>query len=175
MAQSRVVLLELLGPVALALLVGCGSVSVRQTGANSVADLQKEDDYRAVWQKDVTTLRLDTAPLAPNSSSPGVCNKGGTKQGCYDADEKLIADIAKLLAHLSSVPVPPRFSKGNALVREGFQTDADGLRLRDQVISGSDPSASFGPSNAKLQEALDLITQGYNAFPTDNRPVPNPT
>jgi hypothetical protein len=147
---------------------------VRQTGANSAEDLQKEDNYRAVWEKDVTTLRLDSAPLTPNDSSPGVCNKGGTKQGCYDTDERLIADITKLLAHLSALPVPPRFSKADALIRQGFQSDADGLKLRDEVLAGSDPNASFGPSNAKLREALDLLTQGYNAFPADNRPAPNP-
>jgi hypothetical protein len=70
-----------------------GCVSVRTTGAASIQDMQAEDAYKAVYAEQMTRVRTDNVAFQPTSSSPGVCNKGGSQQGCFDADAVMIQDF----------------------------------------------------------------------------------
>jgi hypothetical protein len=148
------------------------SSSVKVTGAASVTDMVNEQSYNTAYQRDVLKIQADTVPYAATASSPGVCNKGGTKQGCYDTDQKVMGDLKVMLTDLGKLTVPPRFNKANTDLRQGLQVLIDGLNLRDKVIAGGDPSASLDPSNQKLQEATDLQHKAYLEFPADNAPLP---
>jgi hypothetical protein len=146
--------------------------SVKVTGAASVTDMANEQTYNTTYQQDVLRIQADTVPYTATASSPGVCNKGGTKQGCFDTDQKVVGDLKVMLTDLGKLTLPPRFSKANTDLRQGLQILIDGLTLRDQVIAGSDPTASLDPSNQKLKEATDLQHKAYLEFPADNAPLP---
>jgi hypothetical protein len=146
--------------------------SVKITGAASITDMANEQSYNTAYQQDVLRIQADTVPYAATATSPGVCNKGGTKQGCYDTDQKVVVDLKVMLTDLGKLTVPPRFSRANTDLRQGLQILIDGLTLRDQVIAGSDPSASLDPSNQKLKAATDLQHEAYLEFPADNAPLP---
>lgn len=60
----------------------------------------------------MSQFQKDLQLLAPSESNPGVCNAGGTKQGCYDADLKLIGDLKAMLSALEAIDVPPPLCRG---------------------------------------------------------------
>ena len=142
------------------------------TGAGTPQDLANESSYNQVWNRDMTQIARDSQPLAPTATAPGVCNNGGTKQGCYDTDERIIADLTGMKTDVALLMVPPRYATANQLLQQALQLDIDGLRLRDQAIASSDPNASFGPSNDKLTQADATFRRAHIAFPSDNRPIP---
>lgn len=145
---------------------------LKVTGANSVAEFAAEQNYDAAYSRDAAKIQADSIPYAPTSLTPGVCNKGGTKQGCYDTDQKVIGDFRLMARDLGQLTVPPRFKQADTDLRAGLQLSIDGLNLRDQAIASTDPNSSFVASNQKLQEALTMLHQANNEFPTDNAPQP---
>jgi hypothetical protein len=145
---------------------------LKVTGANSVAEFAAEQNYDAAYSRDAAKIQADSIPYAPTSTTPGVCNKGGTKQGCYDTDQKVIGDFRLMMTDLGRLTVPPRFKQADTDLRTGLQLSIDGFSLRDQAIASTDPSASFTASNQKLQEALTMLHQANNEFPADNAPQP---
>jgi hypothetical protein len=142
------------------------------TGAATATDFAAEQTYGAVYKHDVLAIQADTVPYTPTSTTPGVCNKGGTKQGCYDTDQKVVRDLRSMQADLGRLTVPPRFKKADSDLRAGLKLNIDGLLLRDQAIASNDPNATFGPSNQMLQQAVDQLHKAYTEFPTDNAPQP---
>jgi hypothetical protein len=132
-----------------------------------------EANYRVVYQKDAAQIKTDSAPFAANGKTPGVCSKGGTKQACVATGEKVLADVKKLQADLKALPVPPRYVAGDGLLRQGLQAEIDGITLRDQALTSTDPTASIEPGNAKLAQAATLFKKADEAFPADARPTPS--
>lgn len=57
-------------------LPGCG-LTVSTFSINDAA-------YKAMWATDWGAINADARAFAPSSGSPGSCNTGGTKIGCYD-------------------------------------------------------------------------------------------
>ena len=145
---------------------------LKVTGANSVGEFAAEQNYDAVYSRDAAKIQADSIPYAATSTSPGVCNKGGTKQGCYDTDQMVIGDFRLMITDLGRLATPPRFKQADSDLRAGLQLSIDGFSLRDQAIASTDPNASFAASNQKLQEALTALHQANNEFPTDNAPQP---
>ena len=132
-----------------------------------------EANYRAVYQKDAAQVQADSAPFADKGTTPGVCSKGGTKQACVAAGDKVLADLKKMQADLKGVTVPPRYVEGDKLLKQALQTEIDGLTLRDQALTSNDPTASIEPGNAKLAQAAALFKKADQAFPVDARPTPS--
>jgi uncharacterized protein YceK len=156
--------------VLLLTLSGCATISVHTTGAASVDDLNAENAYVAVYMDHVTVLSRDLLPFAASGSNPGVCNKGGTKQGCYDVDAKVIADLNAMLDAFAAIAVPPRFAVANGLLRDAIAKNVQGLDLRNRAIANNDDNAwpQHGPL---LEQAQAGWTAAYAAFPADNRPA----
>ena len=156
--------------VLLMILAGCVTVGVHTTGAASVDDLKAENAYVAVYMDHMTVLSRDLLPFAASGSNPGVCNKGGTKQGCYDVDAKVISDLNAMLNALAATAVPPRFAEANELLREAITMNVQGLDLRNRAIANNDNNAweQHGPL---LEQAEAGWKAAYAAFPADNRPV----
>jgi hypothetical protein len=150
-----------------------GCVSVRTTGAASVQDLQAEDGYKAVYAERMTRLQADSLVLQPTTTTPGVCNKGGTKQACYDADVVLIQDLRATLDALAATAVPPRYVDGDRLLREAITQDIRGLELRNKAIAESD-NAAWTEHKIVLDQAIAAFNDAYLVFPADNRPAPAP-
>ena len=145
---------------------------LKVTGANSVAEFAAEQNYDAAYSRDAAKIQADSIPYTPTSTTPGVCNRGGTKQSCYDTDQMVIGDFRLMLTDLGRLSTPPRFKQADSDLRAGLQLSIDGLSLRDQAIASSDPNASFTASNQKLQEALTTLHLANNEFPADNAPQP---
>ena len=156
--------------VLLMTLAGCVTVGVHTTGAASVDELKAENAYVAVYMDHMTVLSRDWLPFAASGSNPGVCNKGGTKQGCYDADSKVIGDLDAMLAALASTAVPSRFAEANGLLRDAITKNVQALDLRNRAIANNDNIAwqQHGPL---LAGAVAGWMAAYAAFPADNRPA----
>ncbi len=159
-----------LAVVSLVTLAGCVSVGVHATGAASVEDLKAENGYIAVYMDKMTALSRDLQLFAPSGNNPGVCNKGGTKQGCFDADAKAIAGWNRMLEALKATTVPPRFVEADRLLRDAIAKNEQGLELRNQAIANNDDHAwqQHGPL---LEQAQAGFKAAYAAFPADNRPA----
>jgi hypothetical protein len=152
---------------------GCVSVSVRTTGADTVADFQGEDQYKVVYAQQMSKFQGDLRLLEPAGSNPGVCNAGGSQQGCYDVDATLIVDLRSTLDALSATSVPPRFVAADKLLAEALSQNIRALELRNQAIAKKD-NAAWTQHKSVLADALALYQKSYEAFPEDNRPVPRP-
>lgn len=159
--------------IMLGLLTGGCTFYTRTTGAETVEDLQAEDRYKAVYAEHMDRLRQDFKLLAPTATSPGVCNIGGTKQGCYDADVKIISSLQEMLEALEETQVPPRYEPADALLKEALDLNIRALELRNQGIAQND-DAAFQEHREVMEEALAQWAEAYAAFPTDNPPQPPP-
>lgn len=152
----------------LILLAGC--FSLRTTGAETIEDLQSEDAYKLVYAQQVVTVRGALQTLSPSGSNPGVCNKGGSKQGCYDADTGLIVAWQSMLEALRATSVPPRYVAGDGLLTEAIAKSIEGLDLRNRALEQND-NALWRQSASVLDEAEALFQRADQAFPADNHPV----
>jgi hypothetical protein len=150
-----------------------GCVSVRTTGAASIQDLQAEDAYKAVYAEQMTKVRTDNVAFQPTSSSPGVCNKGGSQQGCFDADAVMIQDFQATQSALGATAVPPRYVEADGLLRKAIAEDIRGLELRNKAIAEHD-DAAWTEHKVVLDKAIVGFREAYLAFPADNRPQPSP-
>lgn len=121
----------------------------------------------------MTRLHEVTQVFAPNSANPGVCNKGGTKQACYDADVQAIGSLQAMLTAFAAVPAPPRFVEADRLLRNAIAENIRGLELRNQGIAEQD-NAAFTEHKVILERALADYAKAYQAYPDDNRPQPRP-
>jgi len=150
-----------------------GCVSLRTTGAATIQDLLAEGGYNAVYAEQMTKVQTHAVPFQPTTTTPGVCNKGGTKQGCFDADVILIQDLRATLDALAATAVPPRFVQADRLLREAIAEDIRGLELRNKAIAEND-DAAWTAHKVVLDKAIADIQEAYLAFPADNRPMPAP-
>ena len=168
--RARALLLATFASLTLA---GCLRVSTTVSGAASVEDLAAENAYIALYMQHMTHVASDLQVFAASGNNPGVCNKGGTKQGCYDADARVIADFTAMQSALAGAKVPPRFVDADQKLRDALATNIKGLDLRNQGIATS--------SDALWQQGQQLLagveadwTSAYAAFPADNRPPLSP-
>ena len=152
-------------------LAGC--VSVRITGAASVGDLQAEDAYIAAYMKGLTALQADFRRYAPSGSQPGVCNKGGTKQGCFDADAATLVDLRAMSGGLAAMTVPPRFADADRLLKDALEKNVRALELRSKALSTGD-EAAWDAHAPLLRQAEQAWSDAYAAFPPDHRPPLSP-
>jgi hypothetical protein len=159
--------------LAVSMLGGCVTVTTRTTGAATIDDLRAEDQYKQVYAQQMANVQVGLALLAPNGSNPGVCNAGGTKQGCFDADTILIRDFQAMRTALEATAVPPRYVDADTRFRAAIDKDVQGLQLRNQAIATNDNVLwkQHGPVLAEAQTAFQVA---YRTFPEDNRPVPAP-
>jgi hypothetical protein len=149
-----------------------GCVSVKTTGAANVQDLQAEDHYKAAYAEQMTKVLTDGLVFQP-TTTPGVCNKGGTKQGCFDADVVLIQDLRATLDGLAATAVPPRYVVADRLLREAISEDIRGLELRNKALAEND-DAAWTEHKMVLDKAIAALKEAHSAFPADNRPAPAP-
>jgi hypothetical protein len=157
----------------LAVLVLGGCVTTRTTGAATVDDLRAEDQYKQVYALQMANLQAGNALLAASGVNPGVCNAGGTKQGCFDADAVVIGDLKAMKAALEGSTVPPRYVDADRMFRAAIDRDVEGLELRNQAIAAND-NVLWKQHGPVLEAALTGFQAAYHAYPEDNRPVPPP-
>jgi hypothetical protein len=153
--------------------VAGGCVTIRATGADSAEDFAKEESYKATYATQMSELEGAVQAFAPNGSNPGVCNIGGTKQGCFDADKRAIQVMQRMLAAFEAQAVPPRYIEGDRLFRGALAENVQGLELRNKGIAEGD-DAAFAEHKIVLERAVADFKTAYAAFPADNRPLPPP-
>jgi hypothetical protein len=139
----------------------------------SVHPLVNDGAYKAVWSKDWAPVIRDARAWGPNGASPGVCNKGGTKQGCYNTDEKVATELQQLRNDLLATNTPAEFRDAAATLDQALMLEVDGLHQRDSAIAQNN-DASFGQAVATLKSANALFTKAYQQFPDYDRPTPAP-
>ena len=161
------------GVIAALALSACFTVSTRSTGAETVDDLQAEDTYKAVYGGKRSEVRQTTLLFAPSGTEPGVCDLGGNKQACGDADVQMIAALEELAQALEPLEVPPRYARGDELLKKAIETNIEALELRNKALAELDNEA-FRQHKDVLTDAIRLYREAYEAFPPDNRPEPPP-
>jgi hypothetical protein len=129
--------------------------------------------YDKLWAADWHKIVIDERPFIASASSPGVCNIGGTKQGCYDADLALIADFRKLGTDLSGSVVPSEFAQANTTLHLAIQQFIQALSDRNDAIASGNPDATLTPSNNELTVAQRTFEQAFSEY-KGAYPPPNP-
>ena len=155
----------------LGVLAAC--VSFRTSGAETIADWQAEENYKAVYARQMAVLETDNKLFEASGSNPGVCNAGGNKQACYDADAQAIRDLTAMIAAFEAAEVPPRFAEADRQLREALGVQLEGLRVRNQALVNRD-DAAWARHRELLEQGAAQFLVAYEAFPPDNRPLPAP-
>lgn len=107
----------------------------------------QEVKYDSVWNAGWLQISKDSKPLIATSDAPGVCNVGGSQQGCVATDSKLIADFRSFASKLSSSLVPPEFSR-KSYVSPVCDREHQGTvraRCRDRFVEFKQVSQKFQP------------------------------
>jgi hypothetical protein len=121
-----------------------------------------EARYRAVW-------RENTAALNAINPSLDACNVGGTKQGCYQASERMIQALQTFLTEVRSTYVPSRYRKADDSLRDGLDGMIRGYQRRNKGIA-TNSNADFLGGNEVVKDANRLLAAAYEHFPPDARP-----
>jgi hypothetical protein len=129
-----------------------------------VAHPDQESKYDAAWSTDWQQIVSDQQPLTPSPSFAGVCNAGGSEQGCYETDLKLISDFRKLGSDLSGSAVPSEFARANTTLHQGIADEIQGFSDRNQVIASQDPNATFSKSNQELEVGLSVCKEALGEY-----------
>jgi hypothetical protein len=153
---------------------GCG-VSLSSSGGV----IHGDGPYRAAWQTGWSAVRRDASPYARTSTSPGVCNIGGNKAGCFQTDFRVAADERWLAGELRRVHVPAQYRAATALTLRALAAEEKGLTSRMQALRAGPYTMAqrdvwWRRSRAQLAEANPVFRRGYAAFPAWARPVPAP-
>jgi hypothetical protein len=170
---ERQVLRCVVAVAAVAACLGGCSVSGSVVVSGSALNLRQESKYDALWSADWRTIAIDQRPLQASASSPGACNTGGSKKGCYDGDVRLIADFRKLGSDLSGSVVPSEFARANATLHRCIVDDIRGLSDRDAAIASQNPHATFSQSNKELELGQRTCEQALSEYHGVKLP-PNP-
>lgn len=172
-AAKRSGALTIFGGILVVVLAACVSFSVKSIGAASIEDLQAENAYVALYMDHMTRYAADVKVFAPTDSNPGPCNKGGSKQACYDADVRAIADLTAMLSAIQGMKVPPRFVEADRLLRDALARNINGLDLRNRALAQGDDTL-WRQHAPVLRDAQSAWIAAYAAFPDDNRPPLGP-
>jgi hypothetical protein len=144
-------------------------------GCSSSVHVVAIDDaaYKKTWEANWQLIIRDSMPWRPRGSSPGVCNRGGNREGCMETDQKVAADLQRLLDDLGRTSVPSEFSAATTTLKEAVSLDIQGLKHRDAAITRND-DALFALAVDELGRANSLFKKGYSQFPNYDRPAPQP-
>lgn len=156
--------------IAALLIGGLSLVGCRASVSGGVVD---NAAYQGAWKSGIEAFHRDLQPYQATATSPGVCNKGGTKNGCYAADQQLIRDLVALDQGLRAAKVPRQYRRADALVHKTIAENVQGLRLRGQSFT-SNRDSDFQQANALIQRAGKDWQQAYGAFPDWAKPTPAP-
>lgn len=130
----------------------------------------QEVKYDSVWNAGWLQISKDSKPLIATSDAPGVCNVGGSQQGCVATDSKLIADFRSFASKLSSSLVPPEFSLANRTFHRYVTESIRGPSERDAAIDSSNSNRSLKNSNHELKSAQKLIEKALSQYRGPNKP-----
>ena len=150
-----------------------GSIVLTSCGVSAIIgnyNPQQEAKYDTIWNSAWNQIAKDSQPLKATSTSPGVCNIGGSQQVCFDTDVKLIADYRLIGSKLSGSVVPSEFGKANRTFLEYVSATIKGLSSRDAAIVSQNPNASLTQSNNYLKTAETLILKSLGEYRGPNKP-----
>jgi len=117
------------------------------------------------------SIRRDFDTLEPLNAGLGVCNVGGTIQGCYEASNAVINELNALLRDISAADVPGRYVDGNDALRRAVRRLRDAFKTRNHGLATYD-NASFVRGNDEIEQANSDLENAWAQFPRDARPVP---
>jgi hypothetical protein len=121
-----------------------------------------------------------SAPYIPTATSPGACNKGSTKEACYETDLHVAQAMGRLGESLSHVSVPAAYKTANAEMLQAMRIHLHGLSLRMHSLEAghyteAERDGWFTESKALIAESDELGQKAYQSFPQWARPNPAPT
>jgi hypothetical protein len=148
------VLVLLLAIVGARMLGFKASVSTIHTGDNSIAEFGYSQNVRA----ELVALNAAADGLHP------VCDSGGQRQGCYDADQRMIATLDNIITSLGRQAVPPPYATPHQHLLAALTLDMKGFTLRNTAIATSN-DADWKQSNAEIQQANSAINAALAEYP----------
>jgi hypothetical protein len=152
----------------LAAVAGCSpSVSVSASGGG-------EERYLSIWERDWAIIEKHAQPLLPTESSPGVCNRGGSKALCHDTAQVLLKDFERLSNDLRGSWIPDVYRTPTQAIQEAISRHMEALRLRIVSLEAPGDQAAWQRANQIFRESHALFVSAYELFPLDRRPTPPP-
>ncbi|HEV3322581.1 MAG TPA: hypothetical protein VG147_10400 [Solirubrobacteraceae bacterium] len=163
-----------LGAVGALSLSGCGASVSLSAGVTT-----NDGPYLAAWRTGWTAVERASAPYIPTATSPGACNKGSTKEACYQTDLHVARAMGRLGESLSHVSVPAAYKTANAEMLQATRIHLRGLSLRMHSLEAGDYTEAerdgwFTESKALIAESNALAQKAYQSFPQWARPNPAP-
>lgn len=163
------------------ILVAAGLLSLALSGCGLTVSTFSINDaaYKAMWARDWGAINGDARAFAPRGGSPGSCNTGGTKIGCYDASVKVADDLQTLVNDLKTTSTPSQYTTASATLDQAANLDIAGLKLRAQSLTAAESTspqdnAMFAKGQADIHQASPEFSVAYSAFPSYDQPLPRP-
>jgi hypothetical protein len=151
----------------LALLASQGACSTISSGSPSLDQFSLEQRYARIYHEQMTALLVDLKAYQASGSVPGACDKGSTKEACYQADQRTLADLDAFTKAIQVAQMPSRFVTADRDLKGALGLLSEGFKMRAEVIVAGIPGSSFEPANAKIQQGLTQLVQAYSEFPKD--------
>jgi hypothetical protein len=117
-----------------------------------------ERAYSETVRKDMSVIAEASAGLHP------VCDKGGRVQGCYEASTQVIVAVKALTTSLASTSPPARFATADAHLREGLNTDLQGLTIRNQGLAKHD-NQDWVNGQAMMSSGMREVAAALSEYP----------
>jgi hypothetical protein len=162
------------GVAGMLLFSGCGvSASI------SAGVIGNDGPYLETWRTGWAAVERASTAYIPTSTSPGACNKGSTKEACYETDLHAARAIGRLGESLSHVSVPAAYKTANAEMLRAMRVHLRGLSLRMHSLEAGDYTEAerdgwFTESKVLIAESNALAQNAYASFPQWARPTPAP-
>jgi hypothetical protein len=155
--------------VFLGVLAGLGTISGNVTFFSTKS--HPELPLKGVTGK---VIARDFGTLEPLNAGLGVCNIGGTRQGRYDASNKMIDSLHALLRDLNTTYVPSRYVDGNDAVRHAVQQQfglipeqAYALLGQGRCLTALDQPAEATRALVQAREIFDTLKAAPALAETD--------
>lgn len=133
-----------------------GSFTTFSTGDNN----QQELAYTMQVRGDLATIKAATQGLHP------ICDKGGQKQGCFDASQRMINALWTAMNDLNRVSVPPRYQTAHDHLVAALNQDLQGFGQRALALQNGD-NTIWQRSNDAIGAADQALAAALHEYPAN--------
>ncbi len=145
----------------------------------SAGVISNDGAYLAAWRTGWTAVERASAAYVPTATSPGACNKGSSKEACFQTDLHVAKAMARLGESLAHVSVPAAYKAANSEMLHAMSLHIRGLGLRMHSLEAGNYTEAerdgwFAESKSALAESNALARKAYASFPQWARPNPVP-
>ena len=146
--------------VVLALVLAANALHLRFTTFSTGDNNQQELAYTMQVRGDLATIEAATQGLHP------ICDKGGQKQGCFDASQRMINALWTAMNDLNRVQVPPRYKTAHDHLVAALNQDLQGFGQRALALQNGD-NTIWQRSNDAIGAADQALAAALHEYPAN--------